>query len=433
MVQHSVMDTISQKAQAQPPGVPGPEHDLVRRAAFRVEFYSPMSSPLSKVVRTGSTRGSSATLFILALVLVLAAVGGGYSAWKIFSPRPAPPPPAQDSIPDLYTEKVEDEPELPVFELSEDDRGTARTPVTTDGASQLAPIHPVPGPEKMPSVSAGEQIESRPEPVLAPRPVIESSNDWMQGLEPLGANDFGYQEFKNSKDGSVLILVPAGQFEMGSLEGTKDEQPVRQAHLAPYLIGKHEVTWEQFDRYLQSIGKGPASRPDWVDSGSYPARMSWEDARDYSKWAGLRLPTEAEWERAARGTDGRRFPWGDDLLDSGDGCWANYSDLKCSKKDGFEKTAPVGSYAKGVSPVGALDMAGNVSEACSDWYDSSYYSQAAAAGDRDPKGPATGRWRVIRGGSWNTDPMWQRSAKRYFLKPDRRHVGQGCRVARSAS
>lgn len=219
------------------------------------------------------------------------------------------------------------------------------------------------------------------------------------GLAPLGKNAQGFEEYRNEKDGSVLILVPAGPFPMGY--GSERHEVT----LSAYLIGKREVTNEQFHRF--QAARGPGDHP-VVD-------VSWEDAEAYCRWAGLRLPTEAEWEKAARGQDGRLYPWGSD--------WR--PELCNSSESGRMMTTPVGLFPEGASPYGVLDMAGNVGEWCGDWHGP--YGGPA----RDPRGPETGTARVCRGGNWNSPTGYCQGACRDYGAPGDRAAFLGFRVARS--
>jgi formylglycine-generating enzyme required for sulfatase activity len=220
----------------------------------------------------------------------------------------------------------------------------------------------------------------------------------------------------------VLVLVPAGEFIMGSNAGEGDdgEQPRHKVYLRAYYIGKYEVTNGQFARFLQETGYG--EKGGWeacFESGreNHPVvGVSWKDASAYCRWAGLRLPTEAEWEKAARGTDGRFFPW----KGTWDGTRCNFD--ACSRG-----TTPVGSYPRGISPYGAMDMTGNAWEWCADWY-GGYVSGRSS----NPRGPLFGSVRVLRGGSWGDagTRSFHCSARR-GLNPDLRLKFNGFRVCRS--
>ena len=243
-----------------------------------------------------------------------------------------------------------------------------------------------------------------------------------------------------------MVLVPGGKFAMGSESGTRAEQRRRHADgmadvelepenivhivfLDAFHIDKYEVTNAQFGRFVEEVGhittvesegrgwvytesgweqvsgarwnspQGPES--DLKNLLDHPVvHVSWSDARVYCASAGLRLPTEAEWEKAARGTDGRTYPWGEGIGRTR----GNYGAENCCRpddSDGSLFTSPVGSYPEGVSPYGAYDMAGNVWEWVADWYDSDYYSKSP---ERNPKGPSDGFYRVGRGGSWFSAP-----------------------------
>jgi len=223
-----------------------------------------------------------------------------------------------------------------------------------------------------------------------------------------------------------IVLVPAGEFLMGSAESDRDagadEKPQRRVYLDAYWIDRHEVTVGQFRTFCQATGREMPPVPPWGWQDDHPVlNARWEEAAAYARWAGKRLPTEAEWEKAARGTDGRRYPWGND-----------WDTSKCaSGHNSTGSTQPVGSYPSGASPYGVLDMAGNVYEWCADWYDKDYYAYGP---ERNPPGPSAGEYHVLRGGSWaDLFPRLFRCAYRdYFYLPDYRHISYGFRCVRSA-
>ena len=237
------------------------------------------------------------------------------------------------------------------------------------------------------------------------------------------------------KDGMVMVYVPAGEFLMGSSEADgqaeDDEKPQHTVYLDAFWIDRTEVTNAQYRKCLEA---GACQEPGCWDQNDYNASdqpvvcVSWDDAQAYAAWAGGRLPTEAEWEKAARGTDGRIYPWGNEF----DGSRLNYCDRNCefgakdtSTDDGYAEMAPVGRYPSGASPYGALDMAGNVLEWVADWWHPEYYDYSPA---RNPQGPDSGNYRVIRGGAFSEADWFARCAFRLFDFPDDPDWTNGFRV-----
>jgi len=220
-----------------------------------------------------------------------------------------------------------------------------------------------------------------------------------------------------------MVLIEAGEFWMGSNDGRENEKPRRRVYLDGFYIDRYEVTNSQYEKFMKATGhEAPEFWSDW--SSNEPEQpvvgVSWHDAEAYCKWAGRRLPTEAEWEKAARGTDGRKYPWGNG---EPDGSKANYYFWWIF----FTRTAHVGSYPKGVSPYGVHDMAGNVWEWVADWYGESYYQRAPS---RNPNGPEFGPYRVLRGGAWLIAFYNDlRSSYRHAENPTYRHHYLGFRCA----
>jgi len=200
----------------------------------------------------------------------------------------------------------------------------------------------------------------------------------------------------NSADGAAYVYVPAGPFDMGLDEGGFDEQPQHEVELDAFWIMQTEVTNEQYEKCVVADVCSPPFNSDWgtdefwANYDTHPVtEVTWEQAVTYAEWAGGRLPTEAEWEKAARGDDGRRYPWGN----------TTPSEQRLNYNDNVGDTTPVGSYPEGASPYGALDMAGNVWEWVADWYGEAYY---AASPRENPTGPAQGERRVLRGGAYDS-------------------------------
>lgn len=259
-------------------------------------------------------------------------------------------------------------------------------------------------------------------------------------------------------DGSdlELVAVPAGDFVMGT-DAAQAPDWEKPRHLHPmdhsYWIGRTAVTRGQYAAFCAATGRPePESAPfdDTLvgDTDQHPVVMvSWHDAQAFCAWAGLVLPDEAEWEKAARGTDGRAYPWGEEW----DPQRANFLDASCpgdaimlgdetldqhmaafggrdlEHDDGFPFTSPVGSFPAGASPYGALDMAGNAFQWVEDWWDEAGFPRAAH-GDFTP--PQDGSWKVDRGSSWgNPGVLACRTTMRYGYAPTDRNEHLGFRVA----
>ncbi len=187
-------------------------------------------------------------------------------------------------------------------------------------------------------------------------------------------------------------------------------------------MDKYEVTNAQYKKYCDATGRSHPKDPGWDGSYSnyfiscpdYPVvNVSWNDAVAYATWASKRLPTEAEWEKAARGTDGRKYPWGNSEPNGSQCNFADsstsYSWREKSANDGYRYISPVGSFQMGKSPYGLYDMAGNVAEWCADMYGAAYYNNSPT---NNPKGPTGGSAHVARGGAWNLKVVHLRSANR---------------------
>ncbi len=264
-----------------------------------------------------------------------------------------------------------------------------------------------------------------------------------------------------------MALVPGGEFLMGSPEGSDglpDEQPQRLVLTAPFWIDRNEVTNDAYERFIQATGhRAPANASPastlWEKNapisgiGNHPVvNVSWEDAVAYCTWMGKRLPTEAEWEKAARGTDGRRYPWGNEwdfkkansasywagrTIDFQSGTdweafWIRGEGAKISKDKGIKGevlTMPIASFPESASPYGLHDMAGNVAEWVQDWYNPNYYKDAPLS---DPQGPPRGAIKAMRGGSWLKPAISLRTSDRDWGTMDSRPSGTGIRCAKDA-
>lgn len=211
------------------------------------------------------------------------------------------------------------------------------------------------------------------------------------------------------EDNMTLVFVPSSEFIMGS-SGGHDTEPIHQVYLDAYWIDQTEITNSMYRKCVEANRCTPPSKISSHTNGNYYGNdefddypviyVSWHDADNYCSYVQRRLPTEAEWEKAARGTNGNIYPWGNTF----DGTKLNSCDSNCEFvwanrgfNDNYADVAPVGSYPAGVSNYGVLDMAGNVWEWVNDWYDVNYYQNSPSS---NPQGPNSGRYKVLRGGSW---------------------------------
>jgi formylglycine-generating enzyme required for sulfatase activity/predicted Ser/Thr protein kinase len=229
-------------------------------------------------------------------------------------------------------------------------------------------------------------------------------------------------------DNAPMQFVPAGEFTMGSNE-YGDEKPIHMVYLDAFWMDKYEVT---NTLYAACVNAGKCTRPSQTKSSTrdayfgnsqfnnYPViYVDWNQAKTYCEWAGKRLPTEAEWEKAARGTDARIYPWGNSF----DGTKLNYSESNPRPGD----TTQVGAYSSDASPYGIMDLSGNVVEWVADWYGENYY---ASSPRNNPTGPSSGQSRVLRGGSWINEQQFTRAANRFRGAVTNSYLNVGFRCAR---
>ncbi len=226
-----------------------------------------------------------------------------------------------------------------------------------------------------------------------------------------------------------MVEIPAGEFMMGS-DGTQaleDERPSHRVWLDAFSIDLHEVTTAQYAAFLAADKRAAPWQWETVDLVQHGDRpvigVDWRDAEAFCTWKGKRLPTEAEWEKAARGPDARLYPWGNqaptgDLANFALGARFSYNQV----------LFPVRSHEAGKSPYGLYHMAGNAYEWVQDWYGTNYYDSSP---DRNPPGPSQGQFKVLRGGSWSDLPKYLLTYGRFRLSPETKNSYTGFRCAKS--
>lgn len=222
-------------------------------------------------------------------------------------------------------------------------------------------------------------------------------------LTAVGKNTEGFQEYRRARDGATMVQIPEGEFLMGNLQIEGAPQP-HTVYVSSFLMDKLPLTVSRFKRFAAATSHPLPPDPYWGVHDDFPvAFVTWEEAKAYCEWAGGRLPTEAEREKATRGTDGRMFPWGSEPPGPERAVFGRYW--------GEAGNDAVGGRAVGASPYGLLDTEGNMWESCEDWWDPDYYKSSPL---KDPSGPKTGTARVERGGSWDSRWVALSASRRNF-------------------
>jgi len=246
-------------------------------------------------------------------------------------------------------------------------------------------------------------------------------------LQPMPLQDFSMYKTIVGDEGREMVEIPEGPFTMGTNNSDPDEGPAHPVYLKTYYVDMKEVTQAEYERFERMTKRGKPVVPVFEDDVSklknpdYPVvGVTWNDAVAYCRWAGKRLPTEAEWEKAGRGEGKRQYPWGDTFEE----IYANVD----GEDDGFQYLAPVGSFEIGRSPYGLYDATGNVAEWVLDDYAADYYQESPF---RDPNGPEKDDvFKVIRGASWRESRIGARLTKRFSAKMWRTDATVGFRCAK---
>jgi formylglycine-generating enzyme required for sulfatase activity len=263
--------------------------------------------------------------------------------------------------------------------------------------------------KQMKALALSIKTETRPAPSSAP------------------SLDYSMYKTKIGDESREMVQIPEGPFIMGSKDGDPDEVPERQVYLKAFYLDRKEVSQEEYARFAKMTKRPLPKIEVFEDDQSKLLQpefaamsMSWDEAAAYCKWAGKRLPTEAEWEKAGRGEGKRKYAWGETFMNGRANANVDGSE------DGFRYLAPPGSFETGLSPYGIYDMTGNVAEWVADSYVEHYYQKAPY---RDPKGPETGDLKVVRGGSWRETEHNTRLSKRFAAKHWRTDITIGFRCA----
>lgn len=236
------------------------------------------------------------------------------------------------------------------------------------------------------------------------------------------------EDWSNPKDGAILVWIPSGDFVRGSdnddPDAKQEEKPQKKVSLEGFWMYKNLVTVAQYEKFCKATGRqmpeAPDFNPGWGKKDHPIVNVSWEDADAYCTWAGSQLPTEAQWERAARGDEARKYPWGNDF--DSNKLWCSIQEAK----DAGGTAAVFRTNRVNISPFGIRDMAGNVFQWCADWWEEGYYANAPTA---NPTGPISGTARVLRGGSWfNNTQATFRTTNRVRASPQGRETNRGFRA-----